>query len=624
MSIDTPSMPAVQEDSVETNPTAPSDEIVASASAEPVVEASTEPTAEAPAEAVEKAPTEPTAAVESPTSDKASEKAPAKAPEASDRVEKAEEEPGPGFADLDLPLKLQAALAEAGLETPFPIQAATIPDAMAGRDVMGRGRTGSGKTLAFGLPALARLSNSGKRTRAKHPRALILTPTRELAMQVADSLQRYGDAVGLDMKVVCGGTAFNRQIDALHRGVDMLVATPGRLRDLIRRRECFLDEIDVAILDEADQMADMGFLPEVQEIFDLLPTGQRMLFSATLEKEIGTLVKKYLNQPVEHSVDPSAGSISTMSHHALLIKPHAKNEMIAAIASRSGRSMVFVRTQMACDRIGEELRDSGVNAAALHGGMTQQARTEVLKRFKEGRVTSLVATDVAARGIHVDGVDFVLHADPAKDHKDYLHRAGRTARAGESGTVATLVLPHQNRQVFGMLERAKVNATRHFVDDIFDEELAGMVAARNLTELEAQTSERQAKMADAEVERMKRRIDKLTDRSAELRSDAERLRVRAEREIKEGPKERPRRTDRPRRNKRNFDERRGGGGYGRNNRGGGRPQQGGGRRFERDDRRGGGRDSREGGEDRRGGGRRFEREDRRGGGRDFKGKRNRY
>lgn len=624
MSIDTPSMPAVQEDSVETTPTAPSDEIVASAPAEPVVETPAEPTAEVPAEPVEKAPAESTAAVESPTSDEVSEKAPAKAPEASDREVKPEEKPGPGFADLDLPLKLQAALAEAGLETPFPIQAATIPDAMAGRDVMGRGRTGSGKTLAFGLPALARLSNSGKRTRAKHPRALILTPTRELAMQVADSLQRYGDAVGLGMKVVCGGTAFNRQIDALHRGVDMLVATPGRLRDLIRRRECFLDEIDVAILDEADQMADMGFLPEVQEIFDLLPTGQRMLFSATLEKEIGTLVKKYLNQPVEHSVDPSAGSISTMSHHALLIKPHAKNEMIAAIASRSGRSMVFVRTQMACDRIGEELRDSGVNAAALHGGMTQQARTEVLKRFKEGRVTSLVATDVAARGIHVDGVDFVLHADPAKDHKDYLHRAGRTARAGESGTVATLVLPHQNRQVFGMLERAKVNATRHFVDDIFDEELAGMVAARNLTELEAQTSERQAKMADAEVERMKRRIDKLTDRSAELRSDAERLRVRAEREIKEGPKERPRRTDRPRRNKRNFDERRGGGGYGRNNRGGGRPHQGGGRRFERDDRRGGGRDSREGGEDRRGGGRRFDREDRRGGGRDFKGKRNRY
>ncbi|QSB06990.1 DEAD/DEAH box helicase [Natronoglycomyces albus] len=536
---------------------------------------------------------------------------------------------GPSFADLNLPLKLQAALAEAGLETPFPIQAATIPDALAGIDVMGRGRTGSGKTLAFGLPTLARLSDSGKRTRAKHPRALILTPTRELAMQVADSLQRYGDAVGMDMKVVCGGTAFNRQIDALRRGVDMLVATPGRLRDLIRRGECFLDEIEVAVLDEADQMADMGFLPEVQEIFDLLPQGQRMLFSATLEKEIGVLVKKYLKDPVEHSVDPSAGSVSTMSHHALLIRPHAKSEMIAAIASRPGRSMIFVRTQMACDRIGEELRDAGVDADALHGGMTQQARTEVLKRFKEGRLSSLVATDVAARGIHVDGVDFVLHADPAKDHKDYLHRAGRTARAGESGTVATLVLPHQNRQVFSMFERAGVKAARHFVDGLFDEDLASMVSARTLTELEAQTAARQAKMAESEVERMQRRIQKLTDRAAELHQEAVRLQERAEREIKEGPKERPRRDDRPRRNKGRYDDRRGGGQggggrgrYGRGDRndrrGGGRDFRGGDRREfgDRDDRRGGGRGDR----DFRGGDRREVRsDDRRGGGRDFRG-----
>ncbi|MCC3764273.1 DEAD/DEAH box helicase [Glycomyces sp. TRM65418] len=503
---------------------------------------------------------------------------------------------GPSFEELGLAEKITAALAEKGILTPFPIQAATIPDALAGRDILGRGQTGSGKTLAFGLPALSRLA-AGGRTKAKRPRAIILTPTRELAIQVAESLQPFGDAVGIDMKVVCGGTAFSRQIDALRAGVDMLVATPGRLRDLIRRGECSLDSVELAILDEADQMADMGFLPEVEELFDMLPVGgQRMLFSATLEKEIDVLVRKYLKDPVVHSVDPSAGSVTTMTHHLLLIGPRDKATMTAAVAARPGLTMVFVRTQLAVDRIADELRQAGVRAEGLHGGMSQVDRSRVLDRFKNGRLDALVCTDVAARGIHVDGVDMVLHVDPPKTHKDYLHRAGRTARAGQSGHVATLVLPHQNRSMFSLIERAGVEAQRHYVNDNFDPELAALMGARNFTDLRAVAADHQASQNDAEAARLEQQIQRLKEDAEGLRAQAARLREQAEREILDPPKRRDRDDRGPRRERDDRGgERRGGrtGGY-RGNREGG--SGGGGYRGNREGGSGGGyRGNREGG-----------------------------
>lgn len=439
--------------------------------------------------------------------------------------------PTPTFAELGLPPAIVAALSQRGVVAPFPIQAAAIPDALAGRDVLGRGRTGSGKTLSFGLPLLVGLAADGAVTQAKRPRGLILTPTRELAMQVADSLDPYASILDLDMKVVCGGTSMSRQIDALKQGVDVLVATPGRLRDLIDRKVCFLDSVAIAVLDEADQMADMGFLPEVTEILDKVPAGgQRMLFSATLEKEIDTLVKRYLSEPISHEVDPSAGAVTTMSHHVLVVRPHTKVPVTAAIAGRKGRTLAFVRTQLGCDRVTEQLRGAGLRSAALHGGMSQQLRSSVLADFKDGRIDSLVATDVAARGIHVDGIDLVLHVDPPRDGKDYLHRAGRTARAGRSGTVVTLALPHQRKGVFGMLERTDVDASRHFVDGVFDAELERITGARSLTDMEADTVAREAESAEREAAELMRRAEGLAARAATLTGEAARLRDRAEKE----------------------------------------------------------------------------------------------
>ncbi|HIV57313.1 MAG TPA: DEAD/DEAH box helicase [Candidatus Stackebrandtia faecavium] len=436
-----------------------------------------------------------------------------------------------GFADLGLPESIVSALAKNGVTTPFPIQKATIPDALSGKDVLGRGRTGSGKTLSFGLPLLVRLASDGDSMVPSHPRGLILVPTRELAMQVADALDPYARALDLEMKVVCGGTSMPRQIDALKRGVDAVVATPGRLRDLIERKVCKLDRVTTAILDEADQMADMGFLPEVTQILDQVPAGgQRLLFSATLEKEIDTLVNRYLRSPVTHSVDPSAGAVTTMKHHVLVVKPNTKAPVTSAIAGRKGRTLVFVRTQMGVDRVAAQLREAGVKADALHGGMTQQLRTAVLESFKAGKIDTLVATDVAARGIHVDGIELVLHADPARDGKDYLHRAGRTARAGRSGTVVTLALPHQRRTVFGMLERIDVDVDRHIVNGIFDDGLAEIVGARSLTEMEANTVAREADMAQNEADAFTKKAEQLTTRAALLNGQAARLRDRAAKE----------------------------------------------------------------------------------------------
>nr|WP_239485419.1 DEAD/DEAH box helicase [Micromonospora humidisoli] len=376
---------------------------------------------------------------------------------------------------MGLPRQLVDALARQGITTPFEIQRATLPDALAGRDVLGRGQTGSGKTLAFGLPIVARLAELN-RARPLHPRALVLVPTRELAMQVNDALLPLGKAVGIFLKTAVGGVPYDRQIDALRRGVEIVVATPGRLGDLISRGVCVLDDVEVTVLDEADQMADMGFLPEVTELLAKTPAGaQRLLFSATLDGDVDTLVKRFMTDPVTHSTAPSTASVSTMDHHLLLIPPHDKFAVAASIAARSGRTMLFARTQLGVDRLVEQLGAVGVRAGGLHGGKTQRMRTKTLAEFREGRMDVLVATDVAARGIHVDGVSLVLHIDPPKDPKDYLHRAGRTARAGESGAVATLVLPKQRRTTLAMLEKAGVEPaeTRVRVGDAVLAELTG-------------------------------------------------------------------------------------------------------------------------------------------------------
>ncbi|MGW9438196.1 DEAD/DEAH box helicase [Streptomyces sp. NPDC055607] len=458
--------------------------------------------------------------------------------EGDDFDEESEEpaEPTTTFADLGLPEGVVRKLAQNGVTTPFPIQAATIPDALAGKDILGRGRTGSGKTLSFGLPLLATLA--GGHTDKKKPRGVILTPTRELAMQVADALQPYGDVLGLKMKVVCGGTSMGNQIYALERGVDILVATPGRLRDIINRGACSLEAVKIAVLDEADQMADLGFMPEVTELLDQIPEGgQRLLFSATLENEIDSLVKRYLVNPVTHEVDPSAGAVTTMTHHVLVVKPKDKAPVTAAIAARKGRTIIFVRTQLGADRIAEQLRESGVKADALHGGMTQGARTRTLADFKDGYVNALVATDVAARGIHVDGIDLVLNVDPAGDHKDYLHRSGRTARAGRSGVVVSLALPHQRRQIFRLMEDAGVDASRHIVGGAgaFDPEVAEITGARSLTEVQADSANNSAKQAEREVVDLTKQLERLQRRAVELREEADRLVARAARERGEDP-----------------------------------------------------------------------------------------
>ncbi|QNT94347.1 DEAD/DEAH box helicase [Streptomyces griseofuscus] len=440
------------------------------------------------------------------------------------------------FADLGLPEGIVRKLAQNGVTSPFPIQAATIPDALLGKDILGRGRTGSGKTLSFGLPTLARLA--GGRTEKKRPRAVILTPTRELAMQVADALQPYGDVVGLKMKVVCGGTSMGNQIYALERGVDILVATPGRLRDIINRGACSLEDVQITVLDEADQMSDLGFLPEVTELLDQVPAdGQRMLFSATMENEIQTLVDRYLKNPVSHEVDAAQGAVTTMSHHILIVKPKDKAPVTAAIASRKGRTIIFVRTQLGADRVAEQLRDAGVKADALHGGMTQGARTRTLADFKDGYVNVLVATDVAARGIHVDGIDLVLNVDPAGDHKDYLHRAGRTARAGRTGTVVSLSLPHQRRQIFRLMEDAGVDAGRHIIQGgaAFEPEVAEITGARSMTEVQAESAGNAAQQAEREVGQLTKQLERAQRRATELREEADRLVARVARERGEDP-----------------------------------------------------------------------------------------
>ncbi|MFI1925973.1 MULTISPECIES: DEAD/DEAH box helicase [unclassified Streptomyces] len=361
------------------------------------------------------------------------------------------------FGELDMPAELLELLAGHGLTEPFPIQAATLPNSLAGRDVLGRGRTGSGKTLAFGLALLAR--TAGRRAEPRKPLALVLVPTRELAQQVSDVLTPYARLLKLRLTTVVGGMSIGRQSGALRAGTEVVVATPGRLTDLVERKDCRLDRVDITVLDEADQMADMGFMPQVTELLDQVrPDGQRMLFSATLDSNIDLLVRRYLHDPVVHSVDPSAGAVTTMEHHVLQVHGADKYATATEIAAREGRVLMFLDTKHAVDQFTRHLLGSGVRAAALHGGKSQPQRNHTLAQFKDGRVTVLVATNVAARGIHIDNLDLVVNVDPPADHKDYLHRGGRTARAGESGSVVTLVTHSQRRDMARLLSDAGIRA----------------------------------------------------------------------------------------------------------------------------------------------------------------------
>lgn len=385
-------------------------------------------------------------------------------------------DPVSSFEELDMPAPLKATLARQGLTTPSAIQAATLPNSLIGRDVLGRSQTGSGKTLAFGLALLARLN--GRTAQPRHPLALVLAPTRELAQQVADSLVPYARSLKLNLTTVVGGMPISRQARALRTGVELVVATPGRLRDLVERGDCVLDQVDVAVLDEADQMTDMGFMPQVTAILQQVPTGgQRMLFSATLDRNVDTLVRRFLNDPVVHSVDPTAGAVTTMEHHVLHVSNADKQATATHIAARDGQVIMFLDTKHAVDKMAKHLLANGVRAAALHGGRSQPQRTRTLKQFKEGTVTALVATNVAARGIHIDGLDLVVNIDPPTDHKDYLHRGGRTARAGESGNVVTLVLPSQRREMARLMSRAQVEAQTAQISSQ-DPELARVTGAR--------------------------------------------------------------------------------------------------------------------------------------------------
>jgi superfamily II DNA/RNA helicase len=361
------------------------------------------------------------------------------------------------FASLGLPQALVTALERRDLRAPFAIQTKSIPDALAGRDVLGRGATGSGKTLAFGLPLLTRLVGVSRSAGA--PRGLVLVPTRELAQQVTDALAPLGQALDLKVVPVYGGASMGRQIDQLRRGVDVVVATPGRLQDLIEQRECSLAQVQVTVLDEADHMADLGFLPAVTALLDQTDAScQRLLFSATLDRGVDRLVRGYLQSPAIHAVATATSRVTTMDHRVYAVQAAAKVDIAAEIAARPGRTLFFVRTKHGADRLALQLRKVGVEAGAIHGNLTQNARKRALESFSSGHARVLVATDVAARGIHVDDVDLVVHYDPPTDHKDYLHRSGRTARAGASGTVLSLLLSDQVREHQRLRERAGVEA----------------------------------------------------------------------------------------------------------------------------------------------------------------------
>lgn len=400
----------------------------------------------------------------------------AEPPSTPDRQPPGSEQPAarPRFADLGLPVLTLQALRREGFTDPLPIQAAAIPDALVGRDVLGRAPTGSGKTLAFGLPMLARLA--GRPAIPRAPRGLVLAPTRELALQIERALEPF--ALGLRLGTAVGGLPTARQAEKLLRGVDLLIATPGRLTDLVDQDAAVLDSVRVTVLDEADHMADFGFLPQVRRLLDATPAdGQRLLFSATLDDEsVQDLVGQYLCDPVTHSVahEPAA---AVAVHHLLFVDTADKPAVLARIAAREGRTLMFVRTQYGAEKLTRRLRDEGIAVAALHGGKAQNRRLRTLAAFADGAISTLVATDVAARGIHVDAVSLVVHADPPADPRDYVHRAGRTARSGATGTVVTVVTPEQRAEVTALIQAAEVHAVAHSVRPA-DRELQQLTGAR--------------------------------------------------------------------------------------------------------------------------------------------------
>jgi superfamily II DNA/RNA helicase len=364
------------------------------------------------------------------------------------------------FIELGVPADLSDVMAAVGITEPTPIQAATLPDSLSGRDVLGRGRTGSGKTLAFLLPMVARLATSSSRRTPKRPRALILAPTRELVAQIDAALAPLAAVHGLRTRTVFGGVGQHPQVQALRQGVDILLACPGRLEDLINQRHCDLGQVEVTVLDEADHMADLGFLPAVRRILEQTPRGgQRMLFSATLDSGVNVLVKRFLENPATHEADSAQSTISTMDHHVLHVHRDQRVPVLADLASAPGRTVVFTRTKHGAKNLARQLNARGVPTVELHGNLAQNARTRNMEAFHSGRATTLVATDIAARGIHVDDVALVIHADPPAEHKAYLHRSGRTARAGAAGTVITLMTDQQVKDVRDLTRAAKISPT---------------------------------------------------------------------------------------------------------------------------------------------------------------------
>lgn len=364
------------------------------------------------------------------------------------------------FTDLGVPAELTQVLAREGKFTAYPIQQKTLPDTLAGRDVLGRGKTGSGKTIAFCIPLVAALAADPGRRTAAAPRALILAPTRELATQINETLTTLAQAYQMRTTTIFGGVSQKRQVDALNAGVDAVVACPGRLEDLMNQGLISLDQVQVTVLDEADHMADLGFLPGVNRILGKTPSnGQRMFFSATLDRGVDTLVKRYLRNEVLHSVDEAVSAVPDMTHHVFEVSPEEKKTVVKTLASGTGRRILFTRTKHQAKKLAKQLTNQGIPAADLHGNLSQNQRDRNLTAFGEGDVRVLVATDIAARGVHVDSVELVVHVDPPAEHKAYLHRSGRTARAGNAGDVVTLMLPEQRADVQPLLRKAAIRVT---------------------------------------------------------------------------------------------------------------------------------------------------------------------
>ena len=361
------------------------------------------------------------------------------------------------FAELGVPAPIIRALANTGVTVPFPIQAATLPDSLSGRDVLGRGRTGSGKTIAFAIPTIVALASSPKRRQPGRPRALVLVPTRELANQVTDVMEPLADAMGLRLATIFGGVGQGPQVAALRSGIDVVVACPGRLEDLIQQGHCRLSSIEVTVLDEADHMADLGFLPAVRRLMEATPNdGQRLLFSATLDNGIDVLVKRFLDRPVVHSVDPAVAPVNTMTHYVFAVTVADKATVVRELAAGRDRSLLFTRTKHGAKKLAKQLTMSGIPAVELHGNLSQNQRERNLQSFAEGSTKVLVATDIAARGIHVDDIALVVHVDPPAEHKAYLHRSGRTARAGAEGVVVTVMTPDQVSDVKALAKAANI------------------------------------------------------------------------------------------------------------------------------------------------------------------------